>query len=194
MNVGLAMLAYIFWHVPLPRISPSDYEAALLGFQRDLATMPPQGLASCATYQISGVPWLDGGSGYEDWYFIDSSAALDALNEAAVAPLRRGVHAAIASKMDFGHGGLYRHVFGEEQPLGGRVVWLRRPRGIDYEPVLRGIADGSSGFLSCWRRQMVLGPADEFAVIGTSSLVFAIPQGWRGRTVERRMLAPSPIA
>jgi hypothetical protein len=188
------MLAYIFWHVPLPGISPSDYEAALLGFQRDLAKAPPSGFGSCTTSQIFEVPWLNGRSGYEDWYFVDSSAALDALNEAAVAPLRRDVHAAIASKMDFGHGGLYRHVFGEGQPLGGRAVWLTRPRGIDYEPVLRGIADGSSGFLSCWRRQMVLGPADEFAVIGTSSLTFAIPQGWRGRSVERRMLAPPPVA
>jgi hypothetical protein len=188
------MLAYIFWHVPLSGISPSDYEAALLGFQHDLARRPPSGFASCAAYQISEVPWLDGRRGYEDWYFIDSSAALDALNEAAVAPRRRDAHGAIASKMDFGHGGLYRHVFGETQPFGARVVWLTRPRGIDYEPVLRRIAGGSAGFLSCWRRQMVLGPADEFAVIGTPSLTFAIPQGWRGRTVERRILAPPPIS
>jgi hypothetical protein len=188
------MLAYIFWHVPLSGISPSDFEAASLGFQRDLANAPPSGFDSCATYEISEVPWLDGRRGYEDWYFIDSSAALDALNEAAVAPRRRDIHAAIASKMDFGHGGLYRHVFGEEQSFGARVVWLTRPRGIDYEPVLRGIADGSAGFLSCWRRQMVLGPADEFAVVGTSSLTFAMPQGWRGRTVERRIVAPPRIS
>jgi hypothetical protein len=190
----MAMLAYVFWHVPAAGISPSDYEAASLGFQRDLAKTPPSGFASCATYQISEVPWLDGRRGYEDWYFIHSSAALDALNEAAVAPLRRDVHAAIASKMDFGHGGLYRHVFGEAQSFGTRVVWLTRPRGIDYEPVLRNMAEGSAGFRSCWRRQMVLGPADEFAVIGTSSLAIAIPPGWRGRTVERRILAAAPIA
>ena len=186
------MLAYIFWHVPLSGIGPSDYEAALLAFQRDLAKTPPSGFASCATYRISEVPWLDGRSGYEDWYFIDTSASLDALNEAAVAPPRHAIHAAIASKMDLGRGGLYRHVFGEEQSFGARVVWLTRPRGIDYEPVLRAIADGSAGFLSCWRRQMVLGPADEFAVVGTSGLAFAIPQGWRGRTVERRILASPP--
>jgi hypothetical protein len=186
------MLAYIFWHVPLAGIGPKNYEAALLAFQRDLAEAPPSGFASCAAYEISEVPWLDGRRGYEDWYFIDSSAALDALNEAAVAPRRREIHGAIASKMDLGHGGLYRHVFGEEQSFGERVVWLTRPRGIDYEPVLRGIADVSAGFLSCWRRQMVLGPADEFAVVGTSSFNFTTPQGWRGRTVERTVLRPDP--
>jgi hypothetical protein len=188
------MLAYIFWHVPFAGISPGEYEAASLGFQRDLAAAPPPGFASCATYQISEVPWLDGRRGYEDWYFIESSAALDALNEAAVAPRRRDVHAAIASKMDFGHGGLYRHVFGEAQTVGARVVWLARPRGIDYEPVLRKIADGSSGFLSCWRRQMVLGPADEFAVIGTSSPNIAVPPGWRGRAVERTIVGPASVS
>ena len=184
------MLAYIFWHVPLSGISPSDYEAALLAFQRDLTKTPPSGFASCATYRISEVPWLDGHSGYEDWYFIDSSAALDALNAAAVAPPRRDIHAAIASKADSGHGGLYHHVFGEAQPVGDRVVWLTRPRGIDYEPVLRNIAEGSAGYLSCWKRQMALGPADEFAVVGTSNLTFAMPPGWRGRTVERTILRP----
>jgi hypothetical protein len=184
------MLAYIFWHVPLAGMSPSEYEAASLGFQHDLAQAPPSGFASCATYRISEVPWLDGRSGYEDWYFIESSAGLDALNEAAVAARRRDIHAAIASKMDFGHGGLYRHAFGEAQAFGARVVWLTRPRGIDYEPVLRNIADGSAGFLTCWRRQMVLGPADEFAVIGTSGLTLSVPQGWRARTVERTLLTP----
>jgi hypothetical protein len=188
------MLAYIFWHVPLSGISPSDYEAALLAFQRDLTKTPPSGFASCATYRISEVPWLDGRSGYEDWYFIDSSAALDALNEAAVAPPRRDIHAAIASKTDSGRGGLYHHVFGEAQSVGGRVVWLTRPRGIDYEPVLRNIADGSAGTLSCWKRQMALGPADEFAVVGTSNLTFVMPPGWRGRTAERRILVPPPIS
>jgi hypothetical protein len=79
------------------------------------------------------------------------------------------VHAAIASKMQLGYGGLYRHFYGDEQPLAGtRAVWLTRPRGIRYERPLRDMADGAAGFLSCWRRQMVLGPGDEFVLIGTS--------------------------
>jgi hypothetical protein len=41
---------------------------------------------------------------------------------------------------------------------------------------------------------MVLGPADEFAVVGTSSLNVAIPPGWRGRTVERKILTPASVS
>ena len=126
---------------------------------------------------------------------MTSSAGLDVLNRAAVKPDRWNVHAELASKMDFGCGGLYYHLHGDERAFkGSRTIWLRRPRGIRYEQPLLGLIEGSKGFLSCWRRQMVLGPADEFAVIGTPSLTFAIPQVWRGRTVERRILAPPPIS
>lgn len=187
------MLAYIFWHVPFSDIDVREYETALLGFHTDLAVDPPAGLEASATYQISEVPWLDGLPGYEDWCFITSSAVLDALNEAAVRPDRWNVHAAISSKTDFGHGGLYYHLHGAEQPIAGsRVIWLKRPRSIRYEQALRDIVDGSKGFLSCWRKQMVLGPGDEFAIIGNSSLEVSVPKGWQTRVVERRFLGPAP--
>jgi hypothetical protein len=115
----MAMLAYLFWHAPLAAVETQDYEAALLDFQADLARARPSGFAACATYRISEVPWLDSRKRYEDWYFVRASAHLDALNEAAVAPERWDVHAAIASKMQLGYGGLYRHFYGDEQPLAG---------------------------------------------------------------------------
>jgi len=183
------MLAYLFWHVPLAGVELRDYESALLAFQADLAAAPPSGLCACATYQISEVPWLDDHRGYEDWYLVPSSAELDALNEAAVKPARWDVHAAIASRMGSGHGGLYRHLYGSERPLdGSRAVWMTRPRGIRYEPVLLKLIGEAAGFLSCWRRQMVLGPADEFVVIGTAQFKVPIPEGWQARIVERTML------
>lgn len=186
------MLAYIFWHTPFSDIDVREYETALLDFHMDLAAAPPAGLEGSATYRISEMPWLNGLPGYEDWCFITSSAVLDALNKAAVRPERWNVHAAIASKTDFGHGGLYYHLHGAEQPIAGeRVIWLKRPRGIRYEQALRDIVDGSKGFLSCWRKQMVLGPADEFAVVGNSSLEVSVPQGWQTRVVERRYLGPA---
>jgi hypothetical protein len=186
------MLAYIFWHVPFANVDRKDYEAALVAFQADLASAPPQGLTSCATFRISEVPWLNGRRGYEDWYFVRSFAALEALNDAAVNARRGHIHAAVASKMELGHGGLYRHFHGEEEPAaGGRIAWLKRPRGIQYEPALRAIADEATGFLSSWRRQMVLGPAEEFAVTGTSELALALPSGWEARIVERAALRAS---
>jgi hypothetical protein len=185
------MLAYVFWHTPLADVDIREYETALLDFHTDLAAAPPAGLEASATYQISEVPWLNGLPGYEDWCFMTSSAVLDTLNKAAVRPERWNVHAAIASKTDFGHGGLYYHLRGAEQPIAGsRVIWLKRPRGIRYEQVLQGIVDRSKGFLSCWRKQMVLGPGDEFAIVGNSSLEVSVPHGWQTRAVERRFLGP----
>ena len=184
------MIAYVFWHAPLAAFSSRDYGAALLDFQADLMSAPPSGLASCATFQISEVPWLKGRPGYEDWYFVHSCADLDALNEAAVKPSRWEVHARIATKMEAGHGGLYQHLHGEQQPLRGeRAIWLTRPRGIRYQRPLQEIIDGSTGFLSCWRRQMVLGPGDEFVIVGNSSLALNAPTGWQTRSVERTVLA-----
>jgi hypothetical protein len=183
------MLAYLFWHAPSADVEPEDYETALLAFQADLARTPPSGFASCAAYRISKIPWLNNRQGYEDWYFVRSSADLDPLNEAAIQPARWDVHARVASKMQFGQGGLYAHLYGAEQPREGtRGVWLTRPRGIRYELPLRSAIDASPGFLSCWRRQMVLGPGDEFVVIGTSQLNMSCPQGWQARIVERTVL------
>jgi hypothetical protein len=94
--------------------------------------------------------------------------------------------------MEIGHGGLYRHVLGEEQPRSGtRALWLTRPRGIQYEPVLRGMIEKSTGFLSCWRRQMVLGPAAEFCVIGSEGLELPLAPGWRALAVARTPLPPA---
>ncbi|MBV8747131.1 MAG: hypothetical protein JO134_19005 [Xanthobacteraceae bacterium] len=184
------MIAYVFWHAPLAAFSPQQYATALLDFHKELGREPSPGLASCVTYQISQVPWLNRRQRYEDWYFLRSCADLDALNEAAVKPSRWDIHAGIATKMEIGYGGLYQHLHGDEQPRGGdRAIWLTRPRGIRYQPVLEEIIDGSTGFLSCWRRQMVLGPGDEFVITGTSSLALTAPAGWQTRTVERVALA-----
>jgi hypothetical protein len=35
---------------------------------------------------------------------------------------------------------------------------------------------------------MVLGPGDEFVVIGTSQLNMSCPQGWQARIVDRTVL------
>jgi hypothetical protein len=95
----------------------------------------------------------------------------------------------VASKTDFGHGGLYYHLHGDEQPIAGtRVLWLKRPRGIRYEKSLQEMISRSTGFLSCWRKLMVLGPAHEFAVVGNSALDVPLPEGWEAVAVKRTLL------
>ena len=186
------MLAYIFWHAPMAGVDAAAYEAALTTFQAELMRAPPPGFKSCGSFRIGEVPWLGGRGGYEDWCFVGASADLDPLNDAAVDARRRGRHDAVASQTEIGHGGLYRHFHGEEQPhAGARIMWLRRPRGIAFEPALRGMIDGSTGFLSCWRRQMALGPAEEFCVIGDEHLALPITPGWQALIVARTPLAPA---
>src|SRR5437763_16560424 len=96
------MLAYIFWHVPFAGIESEDYEAALVAFQADLASAPPPGLASCATFRISEVPSLNGRRGYEGWDFVRSFAALQLRNEAGAGAGRGRVPAGVGRTMALG--------------------------------------------------------------------------------------------
>jgi hypothetical protein len=183
------MTAYLFWHRPFADEALDAYEAALTGFHRALVARGCPGFEGSATYRISATPWLDGRPGYEDWNFVESSAGLDPLNKTAVAPEMWDVHAGISGKAEVGHGGLYYHVLGDPDPRAlGRTVWLTRPRGIRYEAPLRDLVAQVEGPVSVWRKQMVLGPAPEFAVLGDAGLGLDLPEGWTAHTVERNLL------
>lgn len=183
------MSAYVFWHRPFANIDQETYEGALTAFHRELAKRPCDGFQGSATYRISETPWLDGMPGYEDWNFVESSAAFDALNEAAVAPDMWDVHARISSKTDVGHGGIYYHVLGDPEARAlTRTVWFKRPRGIRYEAPLQEISETVEGPVSVWRKQMVLGPGFEFALLGDSALALDLPEGWEALYVERKLL------
>ncbi len=183
------MSAYLFWHRPFAEVGPEAYEDALTAFHRDLAKRSIDGFRGSATYQISETPWLDGMLGYEDWSFVESSATFDPLNTMAVAPDMWDAHAAISSKTDVGHGGIYYCVLGDDDPTAlTRTAWLKRPRGIRYEGPLKEIADQVTGPVSVWRKQMVLGPGFEFALLGDSSFELDLPDGWNVHYVDRILL------
>lgn len=187
------MLAYIFWHRPYPDVEREAYEAALTGFHARLAEASCPGLRGSAAYRIAPAPWLGQQPGYEDWNLVDASWALDPLNRVAVSGSMEPVHAAVASLMDFGCGGLYSHLFGDIGRIPhSRVVWLTRPRGIRYQEPLEALAATVQGPLCCWRRQMVLGPAPEFALVGDAGFEPALPTGWSAINVERVLLASPP--
>lgn len=189
------MLAYIFWHRPYPGIPEDRYESTLREFHYELAKVLPPGFQSSAAYRISPTGWLDQRDGYEDWYFVDASWALDPLNRVAASGRMEEPHAAIAALMEKGCGGLYSLLFGEAiQAQRSRVVWLGRPRGIRYELILAELRRGLDSTTSCWRRQMVLSPAPEFALVGSLSLMPIVPPGWSHSIVQRTCVWPTPGA
>src|SRR5690242_9634154 len=98
------MLAYVFWHWPQRDISTTAYEELQRAFQEALATSSPHGFLGSHVFRVTSparsdsaaAPWLGAPSAYADWYLVDTSAALDALNEAAVSGICETPHAQVA--------------------------------------------------------------------------------------------------
>src|SRR5215471_11282584 len=83
------MLAYIFWHRPYPNTERQRYEQAIVRFQNDLVGSKPPGFIGATSFQIEAVPWLSDLPGYEDWYLLDGTWAMDPLNAFAISgPVR----------------------------------------------------------------------------------------------------------
>ena len=105
------MLAYVFWHWPAPSIEPAVYEQALAGFHGALRVSPPRGFLGSYAHRVESAPWLPAGTlapayVYEDWYRLETSAALDALDEAAVSSPLREPHDRVARIAAGGTAGL----------------------------------------------------------------------------------------
>jgi hypothetical protein len=180
------MLAYLFWHTRKAEIPQADYEAGLTAFARALMQSGCAGLRSAASFRISGVPWLDGRAGYEDWVMVEDSGVLERLNVAAVSGAVAAPHGSVADRMDIGHGGLYYPLSGELLPQeAGAAAWLTRPRGIDFRPPLAEIVASAGQPVSVWRRFMVLGPGREFLILGRRPLSLTLPSRWEALHVER---------
>jgi hypothetical protein len=143
-------------------MEPAAYSAALLDFHAALAAAPPAGFLRSFSTRTSRLPWLDAESAYEDWYLIADSAALDPLDRAAVDARRRGAHDVAASAAGVGAGGLYRLIYGEPViPL--ETAWFAKPPGVGYAGFAPALDAVKRRGVSLWQRQMVLGPAPEYA-------------------------------
>lgn len=181
-------IAYLFWHAAPAGDAPA-YEKMLRGFAAALAQTRTPGLLGNASYRIAGVPWMPE-PGYEDWAWLEGSWALDELNRRAVEGEAKAPHDAVAAATKHGgFGALYYLVAGElSMPGDSRVVWASRPRGIAWRDVMPGIVRSASSPVAVWRRQMVLGPSTEFAIIGAPGFALTLPEGWSGAEVERSRL------
>jgi hypothetical protein len=173
------MLAYIFWHRPSPQIEQNDYEDAVVRFHSDLTGHPPPGFIAACSHRIDPVPWLYGESGYEDWCLIEGSWAIDPLNGFAITGPRQPAHDRVAALSADGAGGLYAHAGGEIfQTPQSTVYWLSRPRGIQWQAAIAPVRAKCPQAV-IWRRQMVLGPATEFAVEVPGGTAIEVPSGWQ---------------
>jgi len=160
------MLAYTFWHWKRPDVAQGEYEERQRAFHKALGSAPPPAFEGSSCFAISGAPWAaDGAAAYEDWYLVRDSAALDALNAAAISASRQAPHDAAAAVAAGGIAGLYRIRIGAVPGAPTAGLWFRKPAGMSYAELdasLRPIVEARRGAL--WCRQMTLGPTPEFCL------------------------------
>lgn len=183
------MLAYIFWHWPRPGVASDDYVARQLAFHEALAARGPAALEASYIWRVTGAPWTPTSVAYEDWYLLENSAGLDALNAAAVSDSLREVHDAAAGLAAGGMAALYTPSgprVGEEPALDGSVaLWFNKPEAMRYGALYQRLRPRLSHL---WTRMMVLGPSPEFLLLGDS--VQGIPPEWRPQITYRERLWP----
>jgi len=151
-------LAYVFAHRPVPGLPAGAYDEALRRFHTALASGRTPGFIGSTTYRI--------GDAYADWYLLESSAALDGLNDAAVTGLRGPAHEAAARMAADGTGKLLRLATGEPDLAARHEVRFAKPAGVAYADLYEMLDPWTSQpGASLWRRMMVLGPPPEFCLV-----------------------------
>ena len=183
------MLAYVFWHAVPDVLATAEYEKTLLDFSHALGSAKIPGLLGNASYAINQTPWL-GEPGYEDWAWLEGSWALDTLNERAVSGAMEQPHSAIAKMTKHGgFGALYYIVAGNHKILSdSKVMWLSRPRGINWRDIMPTIMK-SPVKVTVWRRRW-FGASTRFMWSGPheSEPPGGISRGWStsGRSPQAR--------
>jgi hypothetical protein len=167
------LLGYVFWHRPRSGTPRRAYEKKLVAFQESLKAHRPDGFIDALSFRVEGRPWSKRRSkGYEDWYLVNDFGSLGVLNEAAVAGSTRSPHDDIAREAAGGAGGIYKQLRGDIPLREARwATWIRKPAKMPYGEFLGEISMlAGERRRVLWRRQMVLGPAQEFCMHSESPL------------------------
>lgn len=152
------MLAYLFFHHLRSGTDSCDYEEGLRRFHAALAEAGVAGFAGSKSFHV--------GDEYCDWYLVESSAVLDALNDAAVSGARSAKHDAVAHHATDFAGKLLKLVDGMHDLEGGFEIRFSKPRGMSYPELYRSLKPFTDRpHTSLWRRMMVLGPPPEFCLL-----------------------------
>ncbi|HEX7117428.1 MAG TPA: hypothetical protein VF212_01485 [Longimicrobiales bacterium] len=186
------MRAYVFWHYPRPDADLREYERSLRDFHATLAGAGSDGFVESGAHAVEGAPWLPTGAGYEDWYLVESSAALDPLDEAAVSTRTRASHDRVARMADGGAGGVYRlRRDGGPAAETSTCIWVRKPAGHAYDAFHADLERRLPADASVWQRQMVLGPAPEYGIVLPGDVTDPpVPDAWTPVVVRRRRVWP----
>jgi hypothetical protein len=173
------MLAYVFAHQPAKDADVAAYEETLRRFHEELAKSRPFGFVASTTFRMGG--------GYSDWYLVESSAALDFLNEAAVSGSRALHHDAAAGMAASGTGKLLKLAQGEAGLTAEHVTLFAKPAGMPYSDLYERLQPYSSlPGAGLWRRMMVLGPPPEFCLVTTAAI--ELPAEFSPEAVRRRQI------
>jgi hypothetical protein len=157
------LLAYVFSHRPAGGVDVPAYEASLRRFHSELASASLSGFIQSATFAIGG--------GYSDWYLLESTAAMDVLNTAAVTGARAPAHDSAARMAADGAGKLLSLAAGKPSMDDGFEVRFGKPVGMPYRDLYARLESWSEApGVSLWRRMMVLGPPPEFALVTPSEV------------------------
>ena len=194
------MRAYVFWHYPKPEESdankaiPSDggrakteeYERAQIAFHDALASNPIHGFVRSYCFELDAIPWLASGGGYEDWYLIEDTSALEYLNVGAVTGARAESHHRAAARAAGGIAGLYKSVGDGGEVYGGTALWFRKPPGMRYETLFERLDPVRD---KLWQRMLTLGPTPEFCLLQSGPAF--VPPDWDTTLVVRRPVYPT---
>ena len=150
------MLAYVFWHRPRDGVEVALYERRLRAFHREVRE-------PSSSFRVAPLPFTPD-DGYEDWYLVPTWAELGSLNAAAVTGARGGPHEEVAALAGEGWGGVYRLVRGAAVAPSS-VRWTTKPAHESYDGFLQALSEET-----VWQRQMVLGPAPEFCLVGRGAV------------------------
>ena len=148
----------MFYHRPAADADVAAYEEGLRRFHAALAAARVPGFVSSSTYRV--------GDRYCDWYLVETSAALDLLNDAAVSGARSGLHDSVARVATDGAGKLLKLAAGTYNAAAEYEIRFSKPRGMAYRDLYSLLETWTKqAGISLWRRMMVLGPPPEFILL-----------------------------
>lgn len=151
------MIAYLFFHHLADGADAVEYEAGLRHFHVALREGGVPGFVDSRTFHVE--------DGYADWYVVETSAALDYLNDAAVSGGRAPLHDAVAPRAVNFTGKLMKLAAGRYDPEALVEVRFSKPAGMSYAALYQRLEPWTARVdTSLWRRMMVLGPPPEFSL------------------------------